>query len=280
MEIDWKSQRAQAAPNPCLTPSPTHPPAQPAFPPTRQVRSGYTFKATVLPPVFREDPMVALPPLRLEDIESRGVYSLLMSGHLRPGDVPHAFAAGEALLRAGPNIVVPLRKEPLPPPPPGTWDYDVEPLAKSLRAKEAAAAAAAKTRSAAWRDTTRMVTFPEESHFRSGDGPGDSAGGGFTGWEASDMASDPRGFKSMESSGLASGLGSLRGFGEPGEEPEEEEVNLEGFNVPLREWLTQERTRREVKRRFKRLLLTHRDENSGLPVHEVRTGRQRDGVIT
>lgn len=35
----------------------------------------------------------------------------------------------------------------------------------------------------------------------------------------------------------------------------DEEINLEAFNVPLREWIAQDRTRREVKRRF-RIFLT------------------------
>jgi DNA replication licensing factor MCM2 len=35
---------------------------------------------------------------------------------------------------------------------------------------------------------------------------------------------------------------------------EEEEVNLEAFNVPLREWIAEDRTRREIKRRFKKFL--------------------------
>jgi len=35
----------------------------------------------------------------------------------------------------------------------------------------------------------------------------------------------------------------------------EEEVNLEAFNVPLREWIAQDRTRRELQRRFRRFLM-------------------------
>lgn len=36
----------------------------------------------------------------------------------------------------------------------------------------------------------------------------------------------------------------------------EEEVNLEAFDVPLREWIAQDRTRREVQRKFRRFLMT------------------------
>jgi DNA replication licensing factor MCM2 len=36
----------------------------------------------------------------------------------------------------------------------------------------------------------------------------------------------------------------------------EEEVNLEAFDVPLREWIAQERTRTEVQRKFRRFLMT------------------------
>ena len=35
----------------------------------------------------------------------------------------------------------------------------------------------------------------------------------------------------------------------------EEEVNLEAFDVPLREWIAQDRTRRELQRRFRRFLM-------------------------
>lgn len=36
----------------------------------------------------------------------------------------------------------------------------------------------------------------------------------------------------------------------------EEELNLEAFDVPLREWIAQERTRREVMRKFRRFIMT------------------------
>lgn len=36
----------------------------------------------------------------------------------------------------------------------------------------------------------------------------------------------------------------------------EEEVNLEAFDVPLREWIAQDRTRRELQRKFRRFLMT------------------------
>ena len=47
------------------------------------------------------------------------------------------------------------------------------------------------------------------------------------------------------------------------EESDEEEdavLNIEAFDVPLREWITQERTRREIKRRFKDFLLNYSNE--------------------
>ena len=42
------------------------------------------------------------------------------------------------------------------------------------------------------------------------------------------------------------------------EEQEEADVNLEAFSVPLREWISQDRTRREIQRRFRRFLATFR----------------------
>ena len=45
----------------------------------------------------------------------------------------------------------------------------------------------------------------------------------------------------------------------------EEEVNLEAFDIPLREWIAQERTRTEVQRKFRRFLMTFEpndDENN------------------
>jgi len=45
---------------------------------------------------------------------------------------------------------------------------------------------------------------------------------------------------------------------EVGAEEEEADVNLEAFNVPLREWVAQDRTRREIQRRFRRFLASYR----------------------
>ena len=41
----------------------------------------------------------------------------------------------------------------------------------------------------------------------------------------------------------------------------EQEVNLEAFDVPLREWITQDRTRREIEKRFQKFLLYFRKRN-------------------
>jgi DNA replication licensing factor MCM2 len=41
----------------------------------------------------------------------------------------------------------------------------------------------------------------------------------------------------------------------------EEELNLEAFDVPLREWIAQERTRREVMRKFRRFIMTPIDDH-------------------
>ena len=41
-------------------------------------------------------------------------------------------------------------------------------------------------------------------------------------------------------------------------EREDDEVNLEAFSVPLREWIAQDRTRREIQRRFRKFLATFR----------------------
>ncbi len=47
---------------------------------------------------------------------------------------------------------------------------------------------------------------------------------------------------------------------------DEDEINLEEFNVPLQEWLGQEHTRKEVRRRFRRFLQTF-PEGSEQPIH-------------
>ena len=40
----------------------------------------------------------------------------------------------------------------------------------------------------------------------------------------------------------------------------EEEVNLEAFNIPLEEWIVQERTQRDVSRQFHKSLSAYADE--------------------
>lgn len=49
-----------------------------------------------------------------------------------------------------------------------------------------------------------------------------------------------------------------------GMELEDEELNLEAYDVPLREWIAEDRTRREVKRRFRALLEGSKDGNGRL----------------
>mmetsp|Transcript_15073 Transcript_15073/g.23397 ORF Transcript_15073/g.23397 Transcript_15073/m.23397 type:complete len:943 (-) Transcript_15073:71-2899(-) len=41
----------------------------------------------------------------------------------------------------------------------------------------------------------------------------------------------------------------------------EDEVNLEAFDVPLQEWISQDRTRRAIQRRFRSFLMTYTDED-------------------
>ncbi|KAM3574659.1 hypothetical protein VYU27_003385 [Nannochloropsis oceanica] len=47
-------------------------------------------------------------------------------------------------------------------------------------------------------------------------------------------------------------------------EVEDEDLNLEAYDVPLREWIAEDRTRREVKRRFRSLLEESKDGNGRL----------------
>lgn len=78
------------------------------------------------------------------------------------------------------------------------------------------------------------------------------------------------------------------GAGEDEEEDEDEEdeeedldgddqVNLEAFDVPLREWIAQDRTRREIQRRF-RAFLRHfyPEENDGTEESALRRHRRRN----
>ncbi len=54
----------------------------------------------------------------------------------------------------------------------------------------------------------------------------------------------------------------------------EEELNLEAFDVPLREWIAQDRTRREVMRKFRRFLMTFTEA----PDQEAQSGRRQRKV--
>mmetsp|Transcript_3003 Transcript_3003/g.4568 ORF Transcript_3003/g.4568 Transcript_3003/m.4568 type:complete len:949 (+) Transcript_3003:31-2877(+) len=45
------------------------------------------------------------------------------------------------------------------------------------------------------------------------------------------------------------------------------DVNLEGFDVPLREWIAQDRTRREIKKRFKKFIHRYRPSMDGPTVY-------------
>uniref|UniRef100_K3WQQ3 DNA replication licensing factor MCM2 n=1 Tax=Globisporangium ultimum (strain ATCC 200006 / CBS 805.95 / DAOM BR144) TaxID=431595 RepID=K3WQQ3_GLOUD len=59
------------------------------------------------------------------------------------------------------------------------------------------------------------------------------------------------------------------GFGANEQELEDEEIiNLEHFDVPLREWIATERPRNEIKRRFKNFLNTFVDRNNQLLYHQ------------
>lgn len=49
--------------------------------------------------------------------------------------------------------------------------------------------------------------------------------------------------------------------GDEQEEYKEQEVNLEAFDVPLREWIAQDRTRREIQNKFRKFLLNFRKSN-------------------
>mmetsp|Transcript_20268 Transcript_20268/g.30745 ORF Transcript_20268/g.30745 Transcript_20268/m.30745 type:complete len:1005 (+) Transcript_20268:228-3242(+) len=60
----------------------------------------------------------------------------------------------------------------------------------------------------------------------------------------------------------------------------EEEVNLEAFDVPLREWIAQERTHREIIRKFRRFLMTFEDNigDSNLETDGGENSRKRRKV--
>ena len=57
------------------------------------------------------------------------------------------------------------------------------------------------------------------------------------------------------------------------EEVEDEEINIEAFDVPLLEWITQDRTRREIQRRFRNFLNLFTDGNSNDKVYLQRIKR-------
>ncbi|KAL4159315.1 hypothetical protein PRNP1_005077 [Phytophthora ramorum] len=58
------------------------------------------------------------------------------------------------------------------------------------------------------------------------------------------------------------------GYDDVGVDDEEELVNLEHFDVPLREWIATERPREEIKRRFRNFLNTFADGKGRLVYHE------------
>jgi len=49
--------------------------------------------------------------------------------------------------------------------------------------------------------------------------------------------------------------------GDGRKEYKDQEVNLEAFDVPLAEWISQDRTRREIQNRFRRFLTIYRKRN-------------------
>jgi len=55
----------------------------------------------------------------------------------------------------------------------------------------------------------------------------------------------------------------------------EEELNLEAFDVPLREWIAQERTRREVMRKFRRFLMTFVEDDDDDNMEEQEENRRK-----
>ena len=57
-----------------------------------------------------------------------------------------------------------------------------------------------------------------------------------------------------------------------------EEINLEGFDVPLREWLANERTRREGKRRFRDFLISFREPAPGAANDDTGAGADKPAV--
>ena len=57
----------------------------------------------------------------------------------------------------------------------------------------------------------------------------------------------------------------------------EEEVNLEAFDVPLREWIAQDRTRREVSRKFRNFLAQYTEDDDDDEEHDDSIGEREDG---
>ncbi|CAM9343704.1 unnamed protein product [Ascophyllum nodosum] len=70
----------------------------------------------------------------------------------------------------------------------------------------------------------------------------------------------------------AGGTGEEEAGDDQDEDDEDQgEMNLEDFQgVPLREWIAQDATRREIKRRFQSFLLTFQDKSNRVPVHETK----------
>lgn len=82
-------------------------------------------------------------------------------------------------------------------------------------------------------------------------------------------------------SAAAPAIGQFRSYGTIADDREEDDeqdqnqyvetdVNLEAFDVPLREWIAQERTRREIKKRFRTFLRKYRVNGAGSYIHQTK----------
>jgi DNA replication licensing factor MCM2 len=69
--------------------------------------------------------------------------------------------------------------------------------------------------------------------------------------------------------------GSIMEEEEDDEDEDVEEVNMEAFDVPLREWIAQDRTRREIQRRFRKFLSTFREPSAA----DAAGGRHLKGPV-
>lgn len=79
----------------------------------------------------------------------------------------------------------------------------------------------------------------------------------------------------------APAAGQFRSYGTIADDREEEaeeqqdkyvetDVNLEAFDVPMREWIAQERTRREIKKRFRAFLRKYRVNGTGTYIYQTK----------